>query len=479
MASTNPVKVLEVCKVSPYMDSPESPTTESSLPLTFFDLMWLRFHPVERIFFYELTELTHDLFRSTVLPRLKHSLSLTLLHFLPLAGNLTWPSHASKPFLLYTPGDGVALTVAVSDADFRRLSGDHVKGVQESGHYVPELSVTDSAASPIALQITYFPNQGFCIGVSAHHAILDGKSSIMFVKAWANLCKRKGREDLEREHPSLPPELAPCLNRALVQDPEEDLASFYLNDWSKLTQMMQGKDSDPKSLALLPMAPVDPAERVKITVRLSREDIRRIRERVSLDFDKVSKDDHQPKPLHLSTFVIVYAYTLVCIMRAKGLAHNKKVIIGFVADCRARLEPPLPANYFGNCVIFCIAVTQARNIVEEHTSVAFVAKELSGCVTKLEKGVLEAAKRSLSEYAKEGLSEVEAIGVAGSTRLEVYGTDFGWGRPKKVEVTSIDRTGSISMAESGDGSGGVEIGCVLKKHQMQMFCSLFAGGLPC
>ncbi|KAJ4826093.1 hypothetical protein Tsubulata_015189 [Turnera subulata] len=94
--------------------------------------------------------LTPALFHSVVLPRLKHSLSLTLLHFLPLACNLTWPSHASKPFLLYTPSDGVALTVAESDADFHHLSGYHIQEVEESVYYVLDFSVTDSVASAMA-----------------------------------------------------------------------------------------------------------------------------------------------------------------------------------------------------------------------------------------------------------------------------------------------------------------------------------------
>jgi hypothetical protein len=70
-----------------------------------------------------------------------------------------------------------------------------------------------------------------------------------------------------------------------------------------------------------------------------------------------------------------------------------------------------------------------------------------------------------------------SVGVAGSARFEVYGVDFGWGRPKNVEVTSIDRTGAVSMAESKGESGGVEIGLVLKKEVMEIFENLFVSGL--
>ncbi|PQQ10726.1 phenolic glucoside malonyltransferase 1-like isoform X1 [Prunus yedoensis var. nudiflora] len=70
------------------------------------------------------------------------------------------------------------------------------------------------------------------------------------------------------------------------------------------------------------------------------------------------------------------------------------------------------------------------------------------------------------------------MGVAGSPRFGIYDTDFGWGRPSKVEVVSIEETGAMSLAESRDGiPGDVEVGLVLEKHHMQAFASLFAKGL--
>ncbi|KAL3596925.1 hypothetical protein D5086_008562 [Populus alba] len=196
MEVENQVNTIDVCQVTPYFDSSES-ATELSLPLTFSDIIWLRFHPVERIFFYKLTESTPTFFNSVILPNLKHSLSHTLLQFLPLAGNLIWPPQAIKPIILYTPDDGVQLTIAESTADFHLLSGNEVHGAADSRPYIPELPVTDSKASAIALKITLFPNHGFCIGISAHHAVLDGKSSTMFIKAWAHLCKLEAESLLE------------------------------------------------------------------------------------------------------------------------------------------------------------------------------------------------------------------------------------------------------------------------------------------
>ncbi|KAK8466215.1 hypothetical protein PHAVU_008G032551 [Phaseolus vulgaris] len=97
MASNN-IKIHQQCRVAP----PSAPQT--SLPLVFFDMFWLRFHPVERIFFYTLP-ITHSnpsIFFTQVVPKLKTSLSHTLQHFSPLAGNVVWPNSSSKPVVQYT-----------------------------------------------------------------------------------------------------------------------------------------------------------------------------------------------------------------------------------------------------------------------------------------------------------------------------------------------------------------------------------------
>ncbi|KAG2321598.1 hypothetical protein Bca52824_014811 [Brassica carinata] len=80
-------------------------------------------------------------------------------------------------------------------------------------HSTPEVtSSDDDSATVLSLQITSFPGQGFSIGVSAHHAVSDGKTSTMFVKAWAHFCKQENGSPL-------PETLTPCLDRSLIKDP--------------------------------------------------------------------------------------------------------------------------------------------------------------------------------------------------------------------------------------------------------------------
>ncbi|KAL5095792.1 hypothetical protein RYX36_000119 [Vicia faba] len=95
-----------------------------------------------------------------------------------------------------------------------------------------------------------------------------------------------------------------------------------------------------------------------------------------------------------------------------------------------------------------------------------------------EKGIFEEMIFDIFDRFKTLNNErYEIFGVAGSNRFCVYKNDFGYGRPEKVEIVSIDRDLSIGFGDSKDGNGGVEIGLVLNKHVMDLFSILFLEGL--
>ncbi|TKY65085.1 Phenolic glucoside malonyltransferase 1 [Spatholobus suberectus] len=473
-SSNNSIKIHEHCLVAP----PSATATHFSLPLTFFDLIWLRFHPVERIFFYALS-LPHSdpsFFFEKVVPKLKASLSQTLQRFLPLAGNVVWPSDSHEPFIQFNPGDGVSLVLAQcdDDAEFNHFLDNSPREATKSRTLVPHLESSDSAASVISLQITLFPNKGFCIGISTHHAVLDGKSSTVFVKAWAYAC-RSGEEE---SPPSLVPELEPFFDRDLIKDPT-GLESVFINNWSQILSKMDPSDtSHGRSLNIMSLPIKDHS--VRATFELKRGDLEKIRKRVLSKWELV--DEAKPnfassKPTTLSTFVTSRAYVSVCIAKALHEPQNiQKFALGLTVDCRARLEPPIPENYFGNCVASHIVDTQPEDFIKED-GVVVVAKRIWSKIKMLDKGALDGVETVFSRFLVMLSEGVKGMGVAGSNRFGVYGTDFGWGRPAKVEITSIDRGLNIGFAESKDGKGGVEVGLVLNKHAMDLFHAIFHAGL--
>ncbi|KAH0923719.1 LOW QUALITY PROTEIN: hypothetical protein HID58_023737, partial [Brassica napus] len=309
-----------VARVTPATDS-DSVLNSLKIPLTFFDLPWLLFSPVKRVFFYKLTESTREHFHSFILPKLKLSLSLVLRNYLPLAGRITWDPNEPKPSIVVSPKR--RLTIAETEADFSLLSGYGQRPLSELYNLLPELPVCDDSATVLSLQITLFPNHGFSIGVVTHHAVLDGKTSSTFIKAWAHICK----QHLENNGTSSLPEiLAPSYDRSLING-------------------VTGVDE--KMIAML--------------------------------------------------------------RSLKGDATNS-----------SRSLTPFPAKTLGDDVFGT---------------------------------------------------------VAGSTRLKVYESDFGWGRPVKVDIVSIDQGEAIAMAERREQSGGVEIGMCLKKTEMDIVLSIFNNGL--
>ncbi|GMJ14728.1 hypothetical protein like AT3G29635 [Hibiscus trionum] len=458
------MKILEFSRVIPSPNSPKS-SAEFSLPLTFFDVFWLKFPPVERLFFYRLNALTLAGFNSEILPKLKQSLSLALLHYLPLAGNLKWPSNAPKPIISYTPSDGVPLTVAESDADFNLLSSNiGVYEAVELHPLTPELITSDDSATTIALQITLFPDTGFCVGIAAHHAVLDGKTTTMFIKSWAYICKQGNPENS-----SLPPELTPVFDRTVLKDPG-GLDMIFLKNWLDLDSMGSDSDAVKKSLKIFPNKG-EAASLVRATVEISQEDLKKLRERV------LSKLPDTGKDLHLSTFVLTYAYIMACKVRSRGGNGDRDVAFGFTVDCRPRLDPPVPENYFGSCNTITAAFAKARDFLDENGFV-FGVQKVSDQVKQLQdNGVLEGIETKLSLLLNPGggleSESLQVMSVAGSPGFGVYGSDFGWGKPVKVVIVSIDKHEAVSLAESRDGSRGVEIGLALKKPEVEKFSSLF------
>lgn len=459
-------KTLEISHVPPFADSPDS-LTDFSLPLTFCDTYWFKFPPVERLFFYSLPQ-PKPTFLISTLPKLRHSLSLTLRHFLPLAGNLTWPPDSPIPIVLYTPNDGVSLTVAESDAadDFDLISGDHVREAALFHPFIPKLNVTETGASVLALQITLFPDRGFSVGVTCHHAFLDGKSTTMFMKAWAHICRS--------EQPILPPELTPFFDRSVIRDPD-GLDSFYVKQWLASTGITS-KDDDPNLFQFLPSLNV-PSDFVRATFQLTRADIAKLREKVLSSWDK-------PEKLRLTSFAVTYSYIALCTLRATEddfeAGKKNKFLLGFTADFRNRLKPAIPENYFGNCVGPVINYGDLIKTLKESADkepLTVVAAEVNELMKKLEEDVMEGAAEEFLKLMRAFKEAIGGAGVAGSPRFGVYEMDFGWGRPEKVEIVSVDRTGAMALAESRDGSGGIEIGVVFRKHQMDVFSSLFHAGL--
>lgn len=338
--------------------------------------------------------------------------------------------------------------VAESGSDFHLLASNEPVDVTQSHPLIPELPTFE--LNLISLKVTIFPNAGVCIGISVHHVAADGSSSTHFMKSWAAICKTG--------HVSSISSLPSC-NRAVIQDPR-GLKRIFL-DQNRVCL---------KSEVVNSLGVRDQTDSVRAAFLLTRADIERLKQRVAAAHRHIKGEES----FHCSAFVVICAHVWVCMVAARGEDPNKLSTFGFWVDCRARLGYPIPETYFGNCVMLFMAQAKVGELNGVNGFVAGV-ESIGSVIGGLKVEVLNGAETMIPRAA--AVMKDRPIVVAGSPKFCVYDTDFGWGRPKKVEISSIERTGAISLAESRDGDGGLEMGLVLPKSETDRFAALFNKGL--
>lgn len=149
-------------------------------------------------------------------------------------------------------------------------------------------------------------------------------------------------------------------------------------------------------------------------------------------------------------------------------------------DARGRMDPPVPANYFGNCLGFGMAVIEHGKLVGEEgfataaEAVALDIKNRVNCKNELLK--FEGAEDWMSDSQQHG--GMREFAISGSPKFDLSVADFGWGKARKMEVVSIDgESNSVSLCNSRDSDGGLEVGLSLPEERMEAFAAIFAGGL--
>ncbi|KAH7690477.1 Transferase protein [Dioscorea alata] len=407
--------------------------TTTVLPSTFFDLIFMHFHPVQRVFFYDFPHSSHH-FISSELPSLKHSLSLTLSRFYPLAGRLLMRA-GGKPELVFSAGDSVTVTIAVSSDDFHELSSDHAREMSRFHPLLPKLIEKEV----LAIQVTIFPNSGICIGTTMHHGVGDGATYSHFMKTWSAV-HRFG------ELAGFSMVLPPFFDRSEVKD-DRGLERLFMDE---LEEFKGGDGLDKWDLHGC-------NDVVLVTFVFGRERMEKMKKKTLSN---------------CSVYALACGYMWSCLVKARRETSKKTVYFGFVTGCRARIEPALPTNYFGNCLGICCVEAKRTEVVKEKRLAA--AEAIWEVIKGLEEGVMDGADkwvRNVYKYASE-----RAMTVAGSPKLGVYDVEFGWGKPKKVEIVSIERTGAVSLTESRDGEGGIEAGLALPRHEMEEFVTCFFNG---
>ncbi|KAJ7960634.1 Anthocyanin 5-aromatic acyltransferase [Quillaja saponaria] len=482
------LKVIDHFQVSP----PQGSVPTSSLPLSFFDFPFLVSSQTRRIFFYEFPYSTNH-FLETVIPCLKQSLSLSLQHFFPFAANLVFPTKPKKPHIHYVDdatSSSIPFTVAESTLDFNHLVADYSRDISDIYPLVPKMPPAlaledDTLLFPLmAIQVTVMSNSGFAIGTNFHHIVGDGMAFHHFMKTWASASNRLIRKkapsesrEVEEEEEGIHNSLPIFNDGSMVQDPN-GVELCFLNhwwNWGPKVLLMVGSARAGQHLT------IDLLE-VKATFKLDKNHIDKLKHWISHKSQE-AKEKEELASLRLSTFVVTCALIWICLAKSEqntNMENEDEELyhFGFLANCRSRYEfLSIPWTYFGNCVAPGYVTLKRRKLVGEN-GIVEAAKAIRNKVKELEKdGVLRGAERWLLEGMEKAKSKHHFV-IAGSPKLSVYETDFGWGKPIKSEVIHDRGSVSISLSDCREkNSGGIEVGVGLGRDQMNHFAEIWEQSL--
>ncbi|KAL1535722.1 phenolic glucoside malonyltransferase 1-like [Salvia divinorum] len=433
------VKIVETYSVSPSSGA----AAKLTLPLLYFDIVWLDTILTETLHFYPL-KCSESRFLETVVVNLKHSLSLTLKDFLPLASKIIFPlTSAAMPASRYTASDSLALVIATSDDDFSYVVSNRPKAAGDFHHLVAQMpaavySSDEIKFSPFAIQLTLFPNQGICIGFTHHHSICDANTLSDFLHTWASINKSNGGEQLN---------LLPFYGRDSVQDSTK----LTVAHWNQM------KTNRPT----VSLTPPPPSDKVRATFHLSNAQIEKLKSWVTIKKPSIGRP---------STFVVVCAFIWSCLNKCGGDNDDETQYFGSPVNCRQRLNPPLPDNYFGNCLIQFIAVSSHGKLKGNDGFIT--AAELVATALKI--ALKSTTVSEFFENRAEIFSEMKGkrvIRVVGSSKLDQCDADYGWGRAVKYECIHTDFYEAVHVCK--DIHGGIELGLSMPKPNMDIFAEVF------
>ncbi|WOH01815.1 hypothetical protein DCAR_0521200 [Daucus carota subsp. sativus] len=416
---------------------------EQVLHRTPWDLCLLNGHYIQKGLLFRKTPLSDDQESSIpgFLERLKHSLSVTLAHFYPLAGRLATQTrenpHLYEVYIDCSNSPGAKfvhskLNLSVSDIlspayvpSIVQHFFDHYKAVNHDGHTLSLLTV----------QVTELTD-GIFIGFSSNHCVADGTSYWHFINTLSEVFEKK--IDSEAAKISRPPVLESWF--------PDGQGPFYNLPFTHHDQF------------------INRYERPELKERIfhfSVASLARIKARANADCKN--------RGITVSSLQALSALFWRCVIRARGLPQNHISICKTSVNIRSRLEPALPQNYFGNGIQTTGAVTTAGELLEN--DLGWAAMLLTEAISKHDdKAIREGLKSWMQNpviYQFQRLVDPGLVMFGSSPRFDMYGNEFGLG--KAVAVLSghdnkFDGKGTLYPGNRGGGSIDVDL-CLLP-HSM-------------
>ncbi|XP_052200570.1 uncharacterized acetyltransferase At3g50280-like [Diospyros lotus] len=403
------------------------------IELTPWDLQLLLVGPIQKgLLFLKPTPppQPQDQHFSVVVQHLKLSLSRTLDFFPPLAGRLGVSHNAdgTSSFFVHCNNAGADFVHAVAEnvtvADI--LEPVFVPRIVPSFFPLNGVYNFHGVSIPLmAVQVTELLD-GFFIGCTMNHSIGDGSSFWNFFNSWSEI----SRGSLSISRP-------PVLDRWFPGDTKPPISIPFCSD------QIQDK------FILPPME-----ERV---FHFPKEKIAELKAKANAEMESTT----------ISSLQALLAHLWRSVARCLQLNSAQELRYMLPIGARSRLQPALPETYFGNSLVMEILTATAGELRREGLGRAAWRLNRAIC-SKTSEEVVELFK-SWVENPKmptlDGLTG-NCLITSSSPRFNVYGNDFGWGKPVAVRSGAGNKRDGKLTIFPGAAEGSIDIEVCLSSEKM-------------
>ncbi|KAI3846208.1 hypothetical protein MKX03_006892 [Papaver bracteatum] len=385
---------------------------------------------------------------NNMIAQLKTSLSYCLDHFFPLAGRFGIQKHEDDETIsvyIHCNSEGaefIHATAEVSVDDI--LSPDYVpqsiidllfplNGVLNyEGHSQPLLSI----------QVTELLD-GVFIGCSANHSVCDGTSFWQFLNSWSEICRSSSIHT---------PNRPPVCERWFMND--ADCPLRFPSSFEDKLLAVKKPTSDPINLPL--------HNCVEKCFRFTKASITKLKAIANMEIVPEKREF-----MLISSLQAVLAHVWIAVTRARrslNVNYNEyeETLFGLMMSNRIKMIPPLPEMYFGNSITFGMVTAKDDEVLTR--GFGFLASLLNEVVNS---NCDEKIKSSIKSWIQKpfiltfgGVANKNLV-ARNSQRFNMYGNDFGWGRPIAIKTGRNGKSSGTTNVSPGPVEGSIDIEILL------------------
>ncbi|RZC84776.1 hypothetical protein C5167_047561 [Papaver somniferum] len=372
---------------------------------------------------------------------LKTSLSRTLDDFFPLAGRLAVENHEDDNTI------SVYINCNFEGVDFIHATADISVEDIVSPTYVPQ-SLIDPLFSLtgvpnykgqshplLSVQVTELRDGAVFIGCSANHSVCDGTSFWHFINSWSEIARSADN------HVSSP---SPVFERWFIRETDCPIRlPFSLAD--KLSTAV----GDSNTTEVSPLEGL-----VEKCFHFTKANIAALKARVNSE-------------MVISSLQALLAHVWTAVIRCRSSLNDnyddsRVLPVMLLMNNRTKLIPPLPETYFGNSLVVGLVTLKEGELIKKGSGVlASLLKEMvnSNNFEKSRSFIESWMEKPITPGPGGDVPEIfRNMFVARSSQwFNMYGNDFGWGRPIAVKTGRNGKNYGTTTVSPGPVEGSVDI----------------------